>query len=50
LFYNIRRNIVFEGNEVKESLSFYFFKIEIYLIPDRAVLNIFLYTLFIKIL
>jgi len=40
LFYNIRRNIVFERNEVKESLSFYFFKIEIYLIPDRALLAI----------
>jgi len=37
LFYNIRRNIVFERNEVKESLSFYFFKIEIYLIPDKVV-------------
>ena len=27
LFYNIRRNLVFDGNEVKESLSFYFLKI-----------------------
>ena len=36
LYYNIRRNIVFDGNEVKENLSFYFFIFEIYLIPDRA--------------
>jgi len=36
LFYNIRRNIVFEGVEIKESLTFYFFKIQIYFIPDRA--------------
>jgi len=37
LFYNIRRNVVFDGTEVKESLTFYFFKIEIYFIPDRAL-------------
>ena len=36
LFYNIRRNIVFDGIGVKESLNFYFFKIEVYLIPDKA--------------
>ena len=39
LYYNIRRNIVFDGNEVKENLSFYFFIFEIYLIPDRAPLS-----------
>lgn len=36
LFYNIRRNIGFDENEVKESLTFYFFILEIYLIPDKA--------------
>ncbi|MDP2672596.1 MAG: transposase, partial [Nanoarchaeota archaeon] len=36
LFYNIRRNIVFDGNEVKENLSFYFLIFEIYVIPDKA--------------
>jgi len=39
LYYNIRRNIVFDGNEVKENLSFYFFIFEIYLIPDRAEIS-----------
>jgi len=36
LFYNIRRNIVFDRIGVKENLSFYFLKIEIYFIPDKA--------------
>ncbi|GAF71487.1 unnamed protein product [marine sediment metagenome] len=36
LFYNIRRNIVFDGKTIKESLSFYFFKVGIYLFPDKA--------------
>jgi len=42
LFYNIRRNIVFDVAGVKESLSFYFFSVEIYLFPDRALVYIFL--------
>jgi hypothetical protein len=37
LFYNIRRNIVFDGEKYQEGLTFYFFKIDIYLIPDRAL-------------
>ncbi|MEA3329377.1 MAG: hypothetical protein U9Q06_01405, partial [Nanoarchaeota archaeon] len=37
LFYNIRRNLVFDGKDIKESLSFYFFIIEIYFIPDKAL-------------
>ena len=40
LFYNIRRNIVFEGNEVKENLTFFILIFEIYLIPDKADLPI----------
>lgn len=36
LFYNIRRNIVFDGAEVKENLSFYFFIINICPTPDKA--------------
>jgi hypothetical protein len=30
LFYNVRRNIEFDGSEVKENLTFYFFIIEFY--------------------
>ncbi len=36
LFYNIRRNIEFDGTEVKENLSFYFLIFEIWVIPDKA--------------
>ena len=36
LFYNIRRNIEFNGNDIKENLHFYFFIIEILVTPDRA--------------
>lgn len=42
LFYNIRRNMVFDGVEVKENLSFYFLKIKIYFIPDKADLASFM--------
>ena len=37
LFYNIRRNIEFDGQTIKERLSFFILTFEIYLIPDRAV-------------
>jgi hypothetical protein len=37
LFYNIRRNIVFEGAEVKENLTFYFLSFEFYFTPDKAI-------------
>jgi hypothetical protein len=36
LYYNLRREIEYKGNKTKECLSFYFFKIRFYLIPDRA--------------
>ena len=36
LYYNIRRNMVFDGNKVEESLSFFIFQIRLYVIPDRA--------------
>jgi len=41
LYYNIRRNMVFDGNKVEESLSFFIFQIRLYVIPDRADGNIF---------
>ena len=36
LYYNIRRNIIFDKASHQKILTFYFFKIEIYLIPDKA--------------
>src|SRR3989338_10051269 len=36
LFYNIRRNIEFNGNDIKENLHFYFFKIKIWITPERV--------------
>ena len=39
LFYNIRRNIVFDRNGVKESLAFYFFIFEILVTPDKAIFS-----------
>jgi hypothetical protein len=36
LFYNIRRNIEFEGNEVKENLSFFILIFKVYITPDKA--------------
>ncbi len=36
LFYNIRRNIAFDGKKYKEDLNFYFFIFVIYFIPDKA--------------
>ena len=39
LFYNIRRNIEFDGRTVKESLSFFILIFEIYVTPDRAILQ-----------
>jgi hypothetical protein len=36
LYYNIRRNIEFNENEVKENLNFYFFILIIYPTPDKA--------------
>ena len=36
LFYNIRRNIEFNGNDIKENLHFYFFIIKIWVTPDRV--------------
>ena len=36
LFYNIRRNLEFDGKSIKENLTFYFFKIEIWITPDKA--------------
>lgn len=41
LFYNVRRNIEFGRNEFKESLTFYFFIIEICPTPDKALWPIF---------
>ena len=38
LWYNVRRNIEFSGNEVKENLSFFILVFEIYVIPDRALI------------
>jgi hypothetical protein len=37
LFYNIRRNIVFDGVNLKESLSFFILIFEVCVFPDRAV-------------
>ncbi len=37
LYYNIRRNIIFDETNHQKILTFYFFKIEIYLIPDKAI-------------
>ena len=36
LFYNIRRNIVFNGKKFEENLSFFILIFEIYVTPDRA--------------
>ena len=36
LFYNIRRNIEFNGRNFRENLSFFIFIFEIYVTPDRA--------------
>ena len=36
LFYNIRRNIIFDGKEIKENLSFFILIFEIYVTPDKA--------------
>jgi len=36
LFYNIRRNIEFDGFGFKENLSFFILIFEIYLTPDKA--------------
>jgi len=36
LFYNIRRNIEFNGRNFKESLSFFILIFEIYVTPDKA--------------
>jgi len=38
LFYNIRRNIKFDGFGFKENLSFFILIFEIYLTPDKAVI------------
>lgn len=40
LFYNIRRDIEFDGVEFKEDLSFFIFIFEIYLTPDKAAVRI----------
>ena len=40
LFYNIRRNIVFDGTDVKENLTFFILIFEIWVTPDRAVLGL----------
>ena len=40
LFYNIRRNIEFNGKGIKENLSFYFFIIKICPTPDNVYLSI----------
>ena len=42
LFYNIRRNIVFDGNKIKENLDFFILIFEIYVTPDKAVLMLYL--------
>jgi len=36
LYYNIRRNIVFDEKTNQKVLTFYFFILEIYVIPDKA--------------
>ena len=36
LFYNVRRNIVFDGAKFEESLSFFILIFEFYFIPDKA--------------
>lgn len=36
LFYNIRRNLEFDGSEAKESLAFFILIFEIYLTPDNV--------------
>lgn len=41
LFYNIRRNIVFDGQKIKEDLTFYFLIFIICPTPDKASLSIF---------
>lgn len=36
LFYNVRRNIVFDGEKFEENLSFFILIFEFYFIPDKA--------------
>ena len=36
LFYNIRRSIVFDEKDCPKNLTFYFFKIEIWVTPDKV--------------
>ena len=40
LFYNIRRNIVFDEKSIRENLTFYFFNIEVWVNPDKATHSI----------
>ena len=42
LYYNIRRNIVFDGKKFEENLSFFILIFEIYVTPDKAGGGIFL--------